>query len=129
MEQSECRARDDDINIVNRQYPRIIDSEFVKEEFDVFHNEFLFLVVDELAFESGHMSSNVISISHDISRTNPQDLLFRCLRSLEREHCLRLEGESVCNSIKGSCPISFMILLKCSDLTSYRTHTVCLYIP
>ena len=50
MAPSECRALDDDIHIVIRQYPRIIDSEFVKEEFDVFHSEFLFLVVDELAF-------------------------------------------------------------------------------
>ena len=54
---SECRALDDDIHIVIRQYPRVIDSKFVKEEFDVFHSELLFLVVGELAFYCGHMSS------------------------------------------------------------------------
>ena len=42
------------------EYPRITDSEFVKEESDAFNTEFPFLVVDTLAFKSGHMSIYLI---------------------------------------------------------------------
>ena len=149
MVPSECRARVDDIHIVIRQYPCIIDSEFVKEEPDVFHSEFLFLVVGELAFYCGHMSSlSLETCRAHISRVCCSVVCVDFLHvsvarhvvvaTLRRPHVVcrsnvntaRDVKTSPCsNSIIGSCPISFMILLTCTDLTSYRTHTVCLCIP